>query len=337
MAEWHEIAESEKQGYLLKRAGELAASYGGDVRQAQEALCAIWGWDMNGLKSGLRVGLLGPDGTFTAAAGYNNANRRGYEIRPVWCKDITGCFESVLERSSDIACVPIVNSTSSAYQVNETMLCLRDYHEKGIRVYDEEVVPIAMQLAALPGVGLDDIKTVSSKDKAIQQCNGLAETLGHGYEELPTTSTAAAAETLVKDHAMDRAVIVPERAAELYGLDILARDVHDNKSNHTRFHVIANEDHPKTGDDATKIMFEYNDVGRPGLLHEVTGVIYDINMRYLQLLPVNGSLRRVSFFIDLEGHRTDPKLSSVIDSIRSMDCISRVDVTGSYPVYPHEE
>lgn len=43
--EWHEVRESERPGYLDSRARELAASYGGDVRQAAEALCAVWGWD----------------------------------------------------------------------------------------------------------------------------------------------------------------------------------------------------------------------------------------------------------------------------------------------------
>lgn len=281
------------------------------------------------------MALLGPDGTFTAEAGYNNAKRRGYEIEPVWCNDISRCFDAVLHGPAEMAIVPIVNSTSSAYQINETMLRLREYGgENGIKVRDEEVVPISMHLAAMPGAKLGDIKRISSKDKALQQCTQLKFILGHDYTEIPAESTAASAERLAGDRAMDMAVIVPRRAAELYGLQILASDVQDNRSNYTRFHAIAHKDHERTGSDATKILFEYRDVGRAGLLHDTTGVLNGLNIRYLQLLAIDGSLSQLTFFADLDGHREDPEVSSVLEKLRKKDYMKRFDILGSYPAFP---
>jgi prephenate dehydratase len=241
-----------------------------------------------------------------------------------------------MARSAEIGVVPIVNSTSSAYQVNETLAMLRDHGgERGIKVMDEEVVPISMNLAAIPGVKLEEIKKISSKDKALQQCSRLKEILGHEYTPIPTTeSTAAAAASLAKERAMDRAVVVTRRAADLYGLKILASDVQDNKSNRTRFHVIAKRDHVRTGRDATKILFEYKDAGRPGLLYDTLGVISGVNMRYLQLLAVDGSLDKLTFFVDLDGHREDPELSSVLEELGHKDYLGRFDILGSYPRFP---
>ena len=249
---------------------------------------------------------------------------------------ITDCFAAVYEGSAEVGIVPIVNSTSSAYQVNETMANLRDYGgEKGIMVMDEEVVPISMNLAVIPGAELSGIRFVSSKDKALQQCSRLGEILGHDYTPVPTQeSTAASAASLAKEGAMDRAVVVPRRAAELYGLQIVASDVQDNKSNHTRFHVIAKRDHERTGSDATKIMFAYEDVGRPGLLYDTLGIINGVNMRYLQLLAVDGSLQQLTFFVDLEGHREDLEVASVIEKLGKRDYLKRFDILGSYPRFP---
>jgi prephenate dehydratase len=244
-----------------------------------------------------------------------------------------------VEDRAEMALVPIVNSTSTAYQVNETLVGLREYvGEKGIKVRDEEVVPISMNLAAIPGARIEDIRTVSSKDKALQQCSRLKEILGHDYTPIPTTeSTAAAAASLAKERSMDKAVVVPRRAADLYGLQILASGVQDNTSNQTRFHVIANRDHAKTGSDATKILFEYNDVGRPGLLYDTLGVINGVNMRYLQLLAIDGSLSQLTFFVDIDGHRQDKGVEKVLEKLRRRDYFKRFDILGSYPTFKEEQ
>ncbi len=234
-----------------------------------------------------------------------------------------------------MAVVPIVNSTSSAYQVNETLARLRDHGWDGkIKVRDEEVVPISMQLAALPGASLGGIRYVSSKNKALQQCTRLGELLGHGYRPVPADSTAAAAAALADKGDLDGAVLVPRRAAELYGLRILASDVQDNKSNYTRFHVLGHHDHERTGSDATKLMFEYKEVDTAGLLHDTTGALDGVNMRYLQLLTIDGSLSRLTFFVDVDGHWEDSGIASVLARLGGKGYIKRLAVLGSYPVFP---
>ncbi|MBN2331435.1 MAG: hypothetical protein JXC85_06475 [Candidatus Aenigmarchaeota archaeon] len=281
------------------------------------------------------VALLGPDGTFSAQAGYSNADRRRYDIEPIWCSRISECFNCVLDGSAETAIVPFVNSTSSAYQVNETLARLRDYGWDGdIRVRDEEVVPISLQLAALPGASIDGIRYVSSKDKALQQCTHLREILGHEYKPVPADSTASAAASLAEKGALDWAVVVPSRAAALYGLQILACDIQDNKSNYTRFHAVGRHDHERTGSDATKVMFEYNEVERAGLLHDTTGALDGVNMRYLQLLAIDGSLTRLTFFVDLDGHREDDDIASILASLEKKDYMKRLAILGSYPVSP---
>jgi prephenate dehydratase len=280
--------------------------------------------------SPLAIGILGPDGTFSAEAGLEYCEKRELKTAVKWYDTIDKCFDGVDEGKVGIAIVPLLNSTSGAAWVNETLRKLRDNHA---RIYDEHVLLVRYHLAVSPGAGLGDISVVHSKDKALQQCNKTLTALLPGASLQEMNSTAAAA-CYVRDRAENyRAAVINRRAAELYSLEILRSDVQDEKENRTRFIVISKNDHEPTGNDKTTVMFEFRDVKRPSLLCEVLNELADrrISLSYIQSLPRDGKLDEFTFYCDLQGHRKEPLVAEALQAIGKNPHLRFWKVLGSYP------
>jgi len=284
------------------------------------------------MTSKIKLGLLGPDGTFTAEAGIEYSMRRELEPEMVWYKTIEECFAAVEEDEVDRAVVPILNSTRGASWVNETLKRLRD---SDVMIYDEQILQIRHNLAALPGVGLEDIRYIHSKDKALQQCRKNLLRLCPYAEFRDESSTAAAAQKIRKLNERQRSALVPKRAAELYNLEILAEDVQDYPNNKTRFIVISRHDNEPTGKDKTTAIFEFHGVDRPSLLYNIMKELAErnISLAYLQSIPKDGELDEFTFYCDIHGHRKDRLMSEAIKTIERDENLSYWKVLGSYPIF----
>lgn len=106
-----------------------------------------------------------------------------------------------------------------------------------LQVLAEQWLPVRMHLLALPGVRLEEVRTVASHPVALRQCSKLLERLDVQTEEAANTAIAARDLT-----GRDAAVLASEAAAAAYGLTILCRDVHDRPDNATLFAVLAREE-----------------------------------------------------------------------------------------------
>lgn len=141
-------------------------------------------------------------------------------------------FEAViaaLERGDlDVAMLPLANNQAGETGVRELI------EAAGLTIVSEHELPVRMHLLGLFGADIKAIRTVVSQPIALKQCAGNLAALDVATVEV--SNTAVAASELSR---MDRAVLASEAAANIYGLAILKRDMHDRPDNATRFAVVA--------------------------------------------------------------------------------------------------
>jgi prephenate dehydratase len=276
------------------------------------------------------MGLLGPDGTFTTQIGYEYQKKQNIKPEIILYKTIEDCFDAVDKKEVEIAIVPILNSTSTAAWVNQTLGRLRN---NGAMIYGEQVLKIRHNLAVVPGTKKENIRYIHSKDKALQQCTKYLSK--YDIELVNATSTAAAAQDILSlEDSIYRAAVVPQRAVDLYGLEILEKDIQDDPNNKTKFIVISNKDHKPTGNDKTTAMFEFKDVENASLLYNVLKEFAKrgISLGYIQSIP-KASLDEFTFYMDIIGHRKDKEVDEALKAIEANKDLSFWRVLGSYPIF----
>ena len=149
-------------------------------------------------------------------------------------------------------------------------------------------------------------------------------------------STAGAVQEVAGGGDPWRAAIGPLRAHELYGGQVLAREIQDNRGNLTRFIVLAQEDADPTGDDKTMIGLTVRD-NVPGSLFRVIAPFAEggIQLTSIASRPTKGWLGDYVFLIDFEGHRNDPEVGQVLAALE--EPAAQLKVFGSFPRYPVEQ
>jgi prephenate dehydratase len=143
-------------------------------------------------------------------------------------------------------------------------------------------------------------------------------------------STTAAVEQMLSQEGA--AAIGTQRAAEIYGAQVLARGIQDNPSNKTRFVVMTPHDCPPTGRDKTSIAFTVAH-DRPGTLVNVLHEFSDrqINLTKIESRPSKEELGVYIFLVDMDGHRADPAVAEALERVREQAFFFKV--FGSYPRY----
>ena len=268
-----------------------------------------------------RLSYLGPAGTFTEEA----AMRYAPDAERVPYPTIAAAAGAVAIGAVDAVVAPIENSLQGA--VTDTLDLL--IHGSGdLQVCSEIAMPIVHNLAAKPGVSIDKIKVVYSHPQALGQCRRYLNARLPKAARAASLSTAAAVEQAMAGEGA--AAIAPRRAAELYGAAILASGIQDDLTNTTRFIVLAMRDGKATGDDKTSLCFSFEE-DAPGQLYGVMGEFArrGLNLSKIESRPTRMGLGQYYFLVDVDGHRTDPRVTEALKNVRAM--VSLLKVFGSYP------
>jgi prephenate dehydratase len=270
-----------------------------------------------------KLAYLGPPGTFSEEAALKYDEKADlvpfYSVPAVAAAVETGLAEEGV--------VAIENSLEGS--VTDTLDLL--IHESKLLIRRELVLPIEHHLLVKPGTKALEIEVVFSHPQVLAQCRRFLERCFPKAQVIAALSTTAAVEQMMSSPT-PAAAIGSHRAAQLYGAQILARNVQDRSPNLTRFVVLAREDHLPTGRDKTSLCFSFAE-DRPGLLYDVLKEFADcnINLAKVESRPSKESLGRYVFLVDLEGHRQDPSISQVLSKVKAKTSLFKV--FGSYPRY----
>lgn len=274
--------------------------------------------------SALRVGFLGPRGTFTHGALLAQADLSQCDLVPYG--SIGDVLDAVAAGSVDRGVVPLENAIEGT--VSATVDSLIFDHD--LRIEREIVMPISLSVLAPTGVTLKDITEVWSYPHALAQCRAFLS--GLPYVAVKVSASTADAARLVAEMKSTAAAVAPTVAASIYGLEVLASDIEDHDGNETKFVVVGKESvPPPTGHDRTTIVC-FQDADRPGSLYGILGrfAARDLNLTRLESRPTKKGLGEYCFVIEFEGHVLDEVVGDCLIDLQAH--LARVKFLGSYPV-----
>lgn len=281
------------------------------------------------LEQPLRVGYLGPPGSFSHAAAVRHF---GSSVEFDDLHSIAGVFTEVRRGHVDYGLVPIENSVGGG--VVETLDALRDARGD-LSVYAE--VQIEVHQALLANCPPSAVRRIHSKPEAFDQCRLWLATQYPDAELIPAASTSRAVQIAAQECATAlrigaepaSAAIGSELAGQIYGLNVLFDRIEDNPDNVTRFFVLSRHRAKRSGDDKTSIIFQT--VDKPGALVQVLAVFdrAGINLTHIDKRPSGRTNWTYTFFIDAQGHRDDPAMAAAVEEAAT-HC-QELAILGSYP------
>jgi prephenate dehydratase len=277
----------------------------------------------------MRIGYLGPEGTFSEEAIRAAGAAEGRAL--VAIGSVHDTVMAVQRGQVERALVPLENSLEGS--VNATLDALA-VDALDVRIVGELVHPVRHCLIAREALALGDIEEIRSHPQASAQCARLLRgKLAHA-RLLLTSSTAEAVRTVARAGG-PRAALGTRLAADLYGCRVLRSGVEDVAGNETRFGWIAPEGDAPAGDARmrwkTSLVFWGVGADAPGWLVRCLSefAFRGVNLVRIESRPRRQGLGRYMFFIDLEGRDSDAPVASAIRALR--DSAEVVRTLGSYP------
>ena len=270
----------------------------------------------------LKVAYLGPEGTHSEAAVYNQF---GSQVKRIPALTIDDVFFQVINDEVNIGVVPVENSSEGV--INTTLNCLAD--SENINIIGEIFLDIDHQLASGNKFNINEAFAIASHPQALGQCSKWIEKNLGNIKRLDMPSSAAAAK-YAKDNK-NILCIVNSMAIQKYKLKLVKTNIQDFSENKTRFLVIGKHEVNKTGKDKTSFLIQTPN--KPGSLLSVLKPFdkKNINLSKIETRPSRGNINSHDFFIDCEGHIKDQKLRMAIKEVIDTGAIVRN--FGSYPEY----
>lgn len=272
------------------------------------------------LEGGLRVAYLGPEGTWSHQAA---RERFGDSVTLAPYASFDLIFKAIERGDAHYGVLPIENSTYGF--VSQTMDPLMVSNDLYICAQSRLHIRNCL-LAACPR---GEIRTIYTHPQVLGQCRRWLQENFPAAEQVPTKSTAVAAQLAKENAAAGAAALGSRLVAELCGLNVLETDVQDEASNTTRFIIVGKQRTVPTGQDRTSICFGV--ANTPGTLVEVLATFkkHSINIHCLDARPSREAPWQYLFFIDVEGHQAEEPLRTCLEDLRATK--AELKVLGSYP------
>ena len=312
-----QIEDKSREQVVLKHVREIAK--GENI--SEEAIEEIYKRVMALAKSveGTVIAFQGERGAYSEEAAFQYFGP-AIHVKP--CETLDDVFRAVERDEAQSGIIPMENSIEGSISRSYDLLL-----DSKLKVCGETELRVIHCLIANPGARLDTIKKVYSHPQALGQCQAFLRQLK--VEAVPTYDTAGSVKMIKEQGIKDGAAIASARAAEIYGMQILARGIEDNQNNTTRFFILQPKDAAPTGNDKTSIVFSVKH--RPGSLYEFlkTLALKNINLTKIESRPTRQKPWEYNFYLDFEGHREDKGIKETLAELEKT--VLFLKVLGSYP------
>ncbi len=270
------------------------------------------------LEGPMEVAFLGPEGSYHHLAALR---RFGGSSRFVPVYTIEEIFRAVEQGRCPVGVVAVENSIEGG--VAETMDL---FVASSVLICGELNLPISHALLSREKEK-EKVDRVYSKAEAIAQCRPWLRKCLAWAKTIEMESTTIAAQRVLKERRA--AAIASPLAAKLYGLEVLAEGLEGRRINITRFSIIGRSIPRRSGKDKTSLVLTLKD--KAGALYHALAPLarYGVNMTRIESRPFKDKAWEYLFFIDVDGHVSDPVLSRALKEVEK-ECLM-LKVLGSYP------
>jgi len=230
------------------------------------------------------------------------------EIIP--CKTFDECFLKASKNSNSKIIIPESNRITGNIGIEYLIF------EYRLNIYSEYFQKIEHNLLGIPGTQMSEIKDVYSHGQALSQCSKFIKS--NNLVEHVRADTAGSAEMISKSKDKKKAAIASSLSAETYNLEIIKKNIENEKGNQTRFLIMGkNVSQPEFLDKKYITSFLFKLKSKPAALYQSLGgfAINGVNLTKLQSYPEKNTFDSFFFLCDLDGHIEDPKVQKSLEEL----------------------
>lgn len=269
----------------------------------------------------IKIAFQGEPGAYSEAAAIAHY---GQELQTTPCETFADVFLAVVEGKTNNGFIPIENSLAGSIHKNFDLLLQHNLH-----IVAEHHHRINHCLMAMPGVKIEQVREVYSHPQALAQCESFLSGMTD-VRSIVSTDTAGSARWIKEQGIRSAAAVASRRAAEVYGMEILAEGIEDDPANYTRFLALASEPE-EPGDEESKTSIVITLKHRPGTLHQAVGAFATrgIDLTKIESRPLVGRPWEYLFYLDFIGALNHAEVKDAISELEPLCGLMRV--FGSYP------
>jgi prephenate dehydratase len=273
----------------------------------------------------MRIAFQGEPGAYSEAAALRFSDHT--DLLP--CEAFDDVFKAVAAGRATHGILPVENSIGGSIHRNYDLLIEHD-----LPIVGEVELPIRHHLLALPGTTVDRVERIYSHPQALAQCERFLREFA-AVSIHSTYDTAGSAKLIKEQGLADAAAIASERAAQVFGLDVLRSDIQDYSDNITRFLVIGRTTDPEAPADKTTLVFSL--ANEPGALFKALSVfaLRDIDLTKIESRPMRGRPWEYLFYVDIPVSRQDLRCARAL--VHLAEFARTLRTLGSYASWKSRE
>jgi chorismate mutase/prephenate dehydratase len=242
----------------------------------------------------------------------------GDDIKGLSYSTFEDVFKALQEEEIDCGVLPLENSFTGGIAEVYDLLC-----RYGFYIVGEKCARVDHHLLAPAGADLESIEEIYSHPQAFLQCSRYLK-LHPRWKQIPCSNTAVSAKQVADAALATKAAIGSRRAADIYGLSILAQGINNNVHNYTRFIIIGR--HAPDRIDNNKISIAVAIAHEPGSLHRILSHFAknNLNMLKIESRPITEKTWEYLFYIDFEGNLQEEEVRKAVKEIQKESACFRL-------------